>query len=80
MLLPLNNIRVLLHQRDGDDYISGEVSVRLTTKIPRGLCDDPEALDDFLWSLIGHVKKLTSQAYTTHERVIGDRPYEGSIP
>jgi hypothetical protein len=80
MLLPLNNIRIELTDQNGTDFIEGNVALRLTTKLPRGLCDDADALDELLLSLIAHVKTLTSNAYDNFPRVLGDRPFHASVP
>jgi hypothetical protein len=79
-IIPLNNIRIELTQRNGADFIEGHVALRLTTKLPRGLCDNSEALNELLWSLIYHVKELTYQAYDDYEPALGDRPFEAQIP
>ena len=74
VILPLNNIRLEATDNDGTDFIEGNVTIRLSTKIPRSLFDDPEALWDALAPVIAATKRATSDAYKQFPCIIGDRP------
>jgi hypothetical protein len=75
-ILPLNNIRLEASDCDGNDFISGEVKLRITTKIPRSLFDSPTELYEVLAPVIAAIKQQTSKAYADYPREIGDRPID----
>lgn len=73
-ILPLNNIRFEAIDQNGNDFISGEVTLRITTKIPRPLYDSPADLYQMLAPIIAAIKRQTSQAYEDYPQAIGEAP------